>query len=101
MSYYVVHCVLVEFPLLLTCILSVIASEYGRFIVLVRAYNVRAHIWDMNWSPSHFPPIKHYTPVTYVRTSMHTGKLGPYMLRKGLIKAIALVRAISSAFTGA
>lgn len=45
-SYYGVHCVLDEFPLLLTCILSVIASEYGYFSMLVR-YNVRAceYIW--------------------------------------------------------
>lgn len=49
MSYYGVHCVLVEFPLLLTRILSVIAAEYGYFIVLVRAYNVRAceHIFGI------------------------------------------------------
>lgn len=46
MSYYGVHCVLVEFPLLLTCILSVIAAEYGYFSVhasLQRA-SVRAHL---------------------------------------------------------
>ena len=37
MSYYGVHCVLVEFPLLLTCILSVIAAEYGYFLPIQRA----------------------------------------------------------------
>lgn len=71
--------------------------------VYTRAYNVRVHelIWDINWSPSHFPPIKRYTPVTYTYTSMHTGKLDSYMLRKGLIKTYTLVRVILSVCTGA
>ena len=46
---------------------------------------------DMNWSPSHFTlyhPQQHYVPVTYAYTSMHTGKVGSYMHRKGLIKTI-------------
>ena len=77
MSYYSVHCVLVEFPLLLTCILSVIAAEYGYFSVRVslQRASARAHLGILIGHQVISLYIISYIAHEFARCMLHTGDI--------------------------